>query len=102
MAISENKETKFTEEELKSLSELSTEYQRTQFAFGQARVQRILLNQRLSELDSAEVQLEKDYAELQKKEKDLVKELNDKYGPGSLDPETVVFTPTPTQNVEKK
>ena len=42
MAISENKETKFTEEELKSLSELSTEYQRTQFAFGQARVQRIL------------------------------------------------------------
>ena len=30
MAISENKEIKFTEEELKSLSELSTEYQRTQ------------------------------------------------------------------------
>jgi len=97
MAISENKETKFTDEELKSLSELSTEYQRTQFAFGQARVQRIALNQRLSELDEAEVKLEADYGKLQKQEQDLVKQLNDKYGPGSLDPETGVFTPTPVE-----
>ena len=97
MAISENKEIKFTEEELKSLSELSTEYQRTQFAFGQARVQRIALNKRLSELDEAEVKLEADYGKLQKQEQDLVKQLNDKYGPGSLDPETGVFTPTPVE-----
>ena len=97
MAISENKEIKFTEEELKSLSELSTEYQRTQFAFGQARVQRIALNKRLSELDEAEVKLEADYDKLQKQEQDLVKQLNDKYGPGSLDPETGVFTPTPVE-----
>ena len=102
MAISENKEIKFTEEELKSLSELSTEYQRTQFAFGQARVQRIALNKRLSELDEAEVKLEADYGKLQKQEQDLVKQLNDKYGPGSLDPETGVFTPTPIENIEKK
>jgi|TARA_B100000900_G_scaffold385567_1_gene375315 predicted nuclease with TOPRIM domain len=97
MAISENKEIKFTDEELKSLSELSTEYQRTQFAFGQARVQRIALNKRLSELDEAEVKLEADYDKLQKQEQDLVKQLNDKYGPGSLDPETGVFTPTPVE-----
>ena len=102
MAISENKEIKFTDEELKSLSELSTEYQRTQFAFGQARVQRIALNKRLSELDEAEVKLEADYDKLQKQEQDLVKQLNDKYGPGSLDPETGVFTPTPIENIEKK
>ena len=38
-------ETKFTEEEIKSLSELSQKYQTTQSAFGQIRVQRILLNQ---------------------------------------------------------
>ena len=97
MAISENKEIKFTDEELKSLSELSTEYQRTQFAFGQARVQRIALNKRLSELDEAEVKLEADYDKLQKQEQDLVKQLNEKYGPGSLDPETGVFTPTPVE-----
>ena len=32
-----------------------------------------------------------------KKERDLVKTLNEKYGPGQLDPATGVFTPvTPT------
>ena len=64
-------------------------------------VQRILLNQRLSELDSHEVQLEKDMLELQKKEKDLVKRANDKYELSSLDPETGVLLLLQLQNVEK-
>ena len=41
--------------------------------------------------------MEADYAENQQKERDLVKELNDKYGPGSLDPQSGVFTPTPQE-----
>ena len=44
-------ETKFTEEEIKSLSELSQKYQTTQSAFGQIRVQRILLNQQEKNLN---------------------------------------------------
>ena len=35
--------------------------------------------------------------ELSVKEQELAKELNDKYGPGSLNPETGVFTPQPQQ-----
>ena len=90
-----NEETKFTEEELKSLNELSQGYQNIQNAFGQLRVQHILIDQQTHSLEESEVKLESDYTDIQQKERDLVKELNDKYGPGSLDPQTGVFTPTP-------
>jgi len=88
-------EIKFSEEELKSLSELSQGYQNIQTAFGQVRVQKILAQQQLDGLEEAEVKMEGDYTDLQQKERDLVKDLNEKYGPGSLDPQTGVFTPTP-------
>jgi hypothetical protein len=94
-------EIKFTDEELKSLSELSQGYQNIQSAFGQMRVQKILLEQQKDGLEEAEVKMEADYAENQQKERDLVKELNDKYGPGQLDPASGVFTPTPQVEVDE-
>ena len=96
------KETKFSEEELKSLSELAQGYQTTQAAFGQLRVQKILLSQQQEGLEEAEVKLETDYITLQDKERELVKELNDKYGPGSLDPQTGVFTPVETEESDEE
>ena len=93
------KETKFSEEELKSLSELAQGYQTTQAAFGQLRVQKILLSQQHEGLEAAEVKLESDYITLQDNERELVKKLNDKYGPGSLDPQTGVFTPIETEEI---
>ena len=94
-------EIKFTDEELKSLSELSQGYQNIQSAFGQLRVQKILLEQQKESLEEAEVKMEADYAENQQKERDLVKELNDKYGPGQLDPQSGVFTPTPEVQIDE-
>ena len=88
-------EIKFSEEELQSLSELSQGYQNIQSAFGQVRVQRILAQQQMDSLDEAEDRMEGDYTDLQQKERDLVEQLNEKYGPGTLDPQTGVFTPTP-------
>ena len=90
-------EIKFSEEELKSLQELSQGYQRVQASFGQLSVQRLMLEQQLKAADEAQTQLESDYVNNQDKERELVKELNEKYGPGSLDPETGVFTPTPVE-----
>ncbi len=87
-------EIKFTEDELKNLQELSQGYQSMQAAFGQLRVQKIMLEQQKDAMEEAETKLEADYIDNQQKERDLVKELSDKYGPGSLDPETGVFTPT--------
>ena len=89
------KETKFTEEEIKSLNELSQNYQQIQLAFGQFKVQHLLPEQQMTALEDAEVQMEADYSDLQGKERELVKQLNEKYGPGSLDPATGVFTPAP-------
>ena len=92
-----NEETKFTEDELKSLSELSQGYQNIQSAFGHVRVQRILLEQQSDALVEAEEKLETDYTDIQQKERELVQQLNEKYGPGQLDPETGVFTPAPQE-----
>ena len=88
-------EIKFSEEELQSLNELSQGYQNIQSAFGQIRVQKIMAQQQMDNLEEAEVQMESDYSDLQQKERDLVAQLNEKYGPGTLNPQTGVFTPVP-------
>jgi len=95
-------EIKFTDEELKSLQDLSQGYQNIQSAFGQLRVQKILLEQQKEALEEAEVKMEADYAENQQKERDLVEELNKKYGPGQLDPQSGVFTPTPQEEAAEE
>lgn len=89
------KEIKFSDEELQSLNELSQGYQNIQAAFGQMKVQHILAEQQISSIEEAEVQMESDYSDLQEKERELVQQLNEKYGPGQLDPQTGVFTPAP-------
>ena len=90
-----DQETKFSEEELKSLQDLQTSYQQKQLQFGQLEVQRLLVTQQLDSLDSAKAQLEVEYGEVQETERTLVQDLNKKYGPGNLDPATGVFTPAP-------
>jgi len=94
--MAETKEIKFTEDELKSLQDLQSSYQQKQLQFGQLKVQRLLVQQQLDSLESTEVQLEADYVGVQETERKLVDELNKKYGPGSLDPSTGVFTSTVT------
>ena len=90
-----DQETKFSEEELKSLQDLQNSYQQKQLQFGQLEVQRLLVSQQLEQLDNAKAKLEVEYGEVQETERTLVQSLNEKYGPGNLDPATGVFTPTP-------
>jgi len=90
----DSKEVKFTDDELKSLQELQTSYQEKQNVLGQLAVQKILLNQQLEALEVREVEVETEYQTTQQEERDIVKTLNDKYGPGQLDPTTGVFTPS--------
>ena len=89
---------KFTEDELKSLQDLQTEYQQKQLQFGQLRVQRLLVQQQLDSISDAEAKLEVEYGDVQETERNLVKQLNEKYGPGNLDPATGVFTPSPQES----
>ena len=94
--MAESKDIKFTDSELQSLQDLQNSYQQKQLQFGQLKVQKILIQQQVDGLESSESQLEVDYAGIQETERKLVEELNEKYGPDSLDPATGVFTPTPT------
>ena len=95
-----DQETKFSEEELKSLQDLQSSYQQKQLQFGQLEVQRLLVTQQLDALDTAKAQLEVEYGEVQDTERKLVADLNKKYGPGNLDPTTGVFTPVPQESEE--
>ena len=94
-------EIKFTDEELKSLQELSQSYQNIQASFGQLKVQKILNQQQADALEEAEVKMDADYKDIQDKERELVQQLNEKYGPGQLDPQTGVFTPTAQPTTEQ-
>tara|TARA_Y100000034_G_scaffold133292_1_gene198369 strand:- start:64 stop:363 length:300 start_codon:yes stop_codon:yes gene_type:complete len=95
-----DQETKFSEEELKSLQDLQQQYQQKQLQFGQLRVQRLLVQQQLDAIDDTEAKLEVEYGGVQETERKLVEELNKKYGPGNLDPATGVFTPAPVETSE--
>ena len=90
--VEEPKEIKFTDEELESLQGLQTSYQEKQSVLGQLAVQKILLNQQIDALNNRTSEVEQEYQTVQQEERDLVKTLNDKYGPGQLDPATGVFT----------
>ena len=96
-----DQETKFTEDELKSLQDLQNSYQQKQLQFGQLRVQRLLVQQQLDTIDETETKLEVEYGEVQDTERKLVADLNKKYGPGNLDPTTGVFTPTSAAEVSE-
>ena len=88
-------EMKFTAEELQELQDLQNGYQEKQTILGSLAVQRILLDQQSDGLETRKTEVEAEYESIQQQERDLVAKLNEKYGPGSLNPETGVFTPTP-------
>ena len=92
--VEESKEVKFSEDELQSLQGLQTSYQEKQSMLGQLAVQRILMNQQIEALEVRTTEVEQEYQTVQQEERDIVKTLNEKYGPGQLDPATGVFTPT--------
>ena len=94
--VEASNEIKFSEEELKELGELQTSYQEKQAQLGQIAVQKILLGQQVEAIDNRQVELEGEYEAVQQSERDLVQKLNEKYGPGQLDPQTGVFTPVET------
>ena len=88
------KEIKFDDGEMDELQELQSNYQQKQLEFGQIKVQKILLEQQVDALETREQELQTEYEGLQKKERDLVQKYIDNYGPGNLDPNTGIFTPT--------
>ena len=85
---------KFTEEELKDIQEIQNGYTDISGQFGQLKIQKILINQQMDRLGEVEENLEKSYTNVQNQETELSKKLNEKYGNGTLDIKTGLFTPS--------
>ena len=79
-------EVKFTEEELKQVQNIQASYVNVQNQFGQLKMAQI-------RLDGQEVDLEEALKSVQNEEKKFLDGITEKYGQGSLNPETGVFTP---------
>ena len=79
-------EVKFTEEELKQVQNIQASYQNVQNQFGQLKLAQI-------RLDEQEVELEDALKQIQSEEKKFLDGITEKYGEGTLNPETGEFTP---------
>ena len=82
-------EVKFTEEELTQVQNIQRNYANVQNQFGQLKLTQI-------RLDEQEVELEDALKQIQSEEKKFLDGITDKYGQGTLNPETGVFTPVET------
>ncbi len=87
-------EIKFTEKELQSLQELSTKSNEITNRFGQLAIAKINLEKQSEAVEEEEFKLHEELETLKKEEQETLQSITEKYGPGSLDPQTGVFTPS--------
>jgi hypothetical protein len=86
-------EIKFTEEELNGIKTIREENTSLILEFGQNELETYNLNTRLKELETEKQNLQSKYHQLQQQERELVQNLNTKYGAGTVDIESGVFIP---------
>ena len=98
MTTEKQESVKFSEDEIKKLKELQEGYLKVQSSFGQLSIARLNMKKQVDELNNIEEQTRKDFDELRGQERGVVDDLTKKYGQGTLDPATGVFTP----NEDKK
>ena len=91
---------KFEQEEMDQIAAFQNQYVQHQNSLGQIAVQRIQTEQRLGELDAMEDEVKQAFEKTQQDEAAFVKVVNDKYGQGVLNPQTGVFTPNESANIE--
>jgi len=77
---------KFSDAEMKELTDIRKAYERITNAFGQLYLQK-------RELDNNERQVQEELDSTEKSEKALLQKILEKYGEGTVDPNTGVFTP---------
>ena len=96
-----SEEVKFTKEEIDRIDDFQVKYSQIRDDFGGICLSKINLRNRIDELDKFEDKLSTDFRKIQNDENKFIDELNEKYGEGSLDPKTGVFTPIEKNKSEK-
>jgi uncharacterized protein YecA (UPF0149 family) len=85
---------KFTDEEVQQINQLRNDLELVFIQLGQVSVER---KRRNDEIDAIEVEILEKHKEIVKKEEEIFKALNEKYGDGNYDPTTGIFTPITNQ-----
>lgn len=88
------KEIKFTEDELKSLGDLQGKYNVVTNKFGQLAIAKLNFEKQKDVLEDEEFKITEELEATRNEEQELLKEITEKYGPGQLDPQTGIFTPS--------
>ena len=78
---------KFSDDELKQIADIRTAYAEITNRFGQIQLTKY-------NIQKQEEQAEIDFESVKVKEQEVLQGITDKYGPGTLDPNTGVFTPS--------
>lgn len=86
-----NEKIKMTEEELTEVRMLQDKFQQKIFQLGQLSLQRLQATTALKRISEQEPKLEEEWINLQKEENDLINQLLNKYGEGSLDLKEGIF-----------
>ena len=87
-------EVKFTEKELESLNDLQVKYNTITNQFGQLAIAKLNLEKQTEVVNDQEFKLQEDLEQAREQEQEILNEITEKYGPGQLDPQSGVFTPT--------
>ena len=86
-----------TEGEMETLKEIMETYNQCSGAFGQVEVQKMNLSLQTQAMDDQRTAVEEEWKANQSKEARFSSKLTNKYGPGSINPETGEYTPAPEQ-----
>ena len=88
------KEIKFTEDELKSLGDLQVKYNTVTNKFGQVAIAKLNFEKQQESIEEEEFKITEELESVRAEEQELLNTITEKYGPGQLDPQTGVFTPS--------
>ena len=88
------KEIKFTEDELKSVGDLQVKYNTVTNKFGQIAIAKLNLEKQQESVEEEEFKVHEELESVRTEEQEVLTGITEKYGPGQLDPNTGVFTPS--------
>jgi len=90
-------EAKFTEEELKQVQDIQLSYADVTNKFGQLSLAKLRLNRQVQALEAENSTLIETFNKIQEDEQKFLDTITEKYGQGTLNPETGVFTPNKSE-----
>jgi len=88
------KSIKFSEDELRELVDLKQKYHTNLLGFGDVKLRTYMIEDEIANLKEREDKLKQEHLDLQNEEKGILDKITHKYGEGSLDIQSGVFTPT--------